>query len=107
MEGHPIVLFVEDDASLRDWWCGSLEDMGYSVLSAGSAAEALVIARQAQAPFDLAVLDLGLPPHPNDPTEGLELLRLLILERPSLKVVVPAAPAPSRVASTAAPASWA
>lgn len=90
---HPMsatrkILVVEDDASLRDWWCGSLDDMGYSVLSAGSAAEALVIARQAQAPFDLAVLDLGLPPHPNDPTEGLELLRLLILERPSLKVVV-------------------
>lgn len=83
-----LILCVEDDASLRDWWCGSLEDMGYSVLSAGSAAEALVIARQARAPLDLALLDLGLPPNANDPTEGLELLRLLILERPSLKAVV-------------------
>lgn len=82
------ILVVEDDASLRDWWCGSLEDMGYSVLSAGSPVEALTIARQAQASLDLAVLDLGLPPYPNEPTAGLELLRLLILERPSLKVVV-------------------
>ncbi|MDI1274573.1 response regulator [Polaromonas sp.] len=88
MEGRSTVLFVEDDPSLRDWWCGSLQDIGYEVLSGGAAAEALVIARQAHAPFDLAVLDLGLPPHPNDPTEGLELLRLLILERPSLKVIV-------------------
>ncbi len=82
------VLVVEDDPSLRDLWCGSLEDMGYAVLSAGSPVEALAIARQAQSPFDLAVLDLGLPPHPNEPTAGLELLRLRILERPSLKVVV-------------------
>jgi DNA-binding NtrC family response regulator len=82
------ILVVEDDASLRDWLSGSLEDMGYSVLSAGSPVEALAIARQAQTSFDLAVLDLGLPPYPNEPTAGLELLRLLILERPSLKVVV-------------------
>lgn len=82
------VLVVEDDASLRDWWCGSLEDIGYVVLPAGSPLEALAIARQAQNSFELAVLDLGLPPHPNEPTAGLELLRLLILERPSLKVIV-------------------
>lgn len=82
------ILVVEDDAALRDWWCGSLEDMGYRVLSAGSAAEALTVSRQAQNSFDLAVLDLGLPPHPNEPTAGLELLRLLVLERPSIKVVV-------------------
>lgn len=82
------VLFVEDDASLRDWWCGSLEDMGYTVLAAGSPVEALTIARQAQTSFDLAVLDLGLPPDPNEPKAGLELLRLLVLERPSLKVLV-------------------
>lgn len=88
MPVHHTVLVVEDDASLRDWWCGSLEDMGYRVLSAGSAIEALALARQALSSFELAVLDLGLPPHPNEPTAGLELLRLLILERPSLKVVV-------------------
>jgi len=83
-----VVLVVEDDASLRDWWCGSLEEMGYGVLSAGSAAEALKIARQSAAPIELAVLDLGLPPHPNQPTEGLQLLRILLLERPGLKVIV-------------------
>lgn len=82
------VLIVEDDASLRDWWSGSLEDMGYGILSAANAVEALVIARQAQSSFDLAVLDLGLPPRPNEATEGLELLRILILERPALKVLV-------------------
>ena len=82
------VLLVEDDASLRDWWSGSLEDMGYAVLSAGSVAEATALSRQTVTPIELAVLDLGLPPTPNEATAGLELMRLLILERPALKVLV-------------------
>lgn len=88
MDQMHTILVVEDDASLRDWWSGSLEDMGYGVISASSAAEALTISRQAQNSFDLAVLDLGLPPQPNEPTVGLELLRQLVLERPGLKAVV-------------------
>lgn len=88
MSDKRTVLVVEDDASLRDWWCGSLEDMGYHVLSADSAPQALGMARQNPVPIELALLDLGLPPHPNEATAGLELLRLLILEQPSLKVVV-------------------
>lgn len=82
------ILLVEDDDSLRDWWFGSLEDMGFDVLVAGSPAEALAVARQAPSLLELAIVDLGLPPHPNEPTAGLELLRLLILERPALKVLV-------------------
>jgi two-component system response regulator RegA len=88
MQASTGVLVVEDDPSLRDWWSGSLEDMGYTVFAAAGASEALVIARRSQPPLDLAVIDLGLPPRPNDPTEGLELLRVLILERPALKVLV-------------------
>jgi two-component system response regulator RegA len=88
MSARNTVLFVEDDASLRDWWSGSLEDMGYGVLAAGSPEEALALARRGDAAFDLAVLDLGLPPHPNEPTAGLELLRRLLIERPALKAVV-------------------
>ncbi len=82
------ILIVEDDASLCDLWCRSLEEMGYHVLSAGSAPEALDISRQADVAFDLAVLDLGLPPHPHEPTEGLELLRQFVLERPGIKALV-------------------
>jgi two-component system response regulator RegA len=88
MDPKHTILVVEDDPSLRDWWSGSLEDMGYVVVSAGSPVEALAISRQAQTSFELAVLDLGLPPHPNEPTVGLELLRQLVLERPGLKAVV-------------------
>jgi DNA-binding NtrC family response regulator len=62
--------------------------MGYNVLPTASAVEALLISRQSSKAIELAVLDLGLPPHPNDPTAGLELLRMLLLERPSIKVIV-------------------
>ena len=88
MDARLAVLFVEDDASLRDWWSGSLDDMGYAVQSASSPVEALTLARRADFVFELAVLDLGLPPHPNEPTAGLELLRMLLLERPALKAIV-------------------
>ena len=46
MQNQLTVLLVEDDASLRDWWAGSLEDMGYAVLSVGSVVEALALSRQ-------------------------------------------------------------
>lgn len=82
------ILLVEDDPSLCQQWTGILEDMGYSVVSAGSSDEALAVARQVQGTVELALLDLGLPPRPGDPTVGLELLRLLILDHPSLKAVV-------------------
>ena len=83
------LLVVEDDPSLREWWAGSLQDLAYEVSSAESPFEALKLIRRSNtAPYDLALLDLGLPPHPSEPTAGLELLRLLILEVPSIKVVV-------------------
>lgn len=88
MPAHRTVLIVEDDISLRDLWCASLESLGYDVLAAGAAPEALEISRQADVSFDLAVLDLGLPPLPHEPSEGLELMRQLVLERPGLKVLV-------------------
>lgn len=82
------ILVVEDDASLCEWWQGSLEDAGYEVTTAREALDALEIVRQGTAPFELALIDLGLPPHPKEPTVGLELLRLLVLEVPAIKIVV-------------------
>jgi DNA-binding NtrC family response regulator len=88
MQNKLTVMLVEDDASLRDWWAGSLEEMGYVVLLAGSVAEGWALSRQTVSQIELAVLDLGLPPTPNEATAGLELMRLLILDRPALKVLV-------------------
>src|SRR6202789_1226086 len=53
------VLVVEDERKLRDFIRSYLERAGFSVLSTGSGAEAITMARAAEP--DLVVLDLGLP----------------------------------------------
>lgn len=64
------ILIVEDDALLRDAFKLLLEDAGYQVLEAGTAADALGVAEE-KLPA-LVLLDLGLPDRP-----GLEVVRSL------------------------------
>lgn len=81
------ILLVEDDLALRDAWSDSLTGQGYTVRSASNALDALAQARIEPRP-PLALLDLGLPPKPGDPTVGLELLRQLVLEIPGIKTII-------------------
>lgn len=87
MSAHGVVLVVEDDPALKDTWVAVFQQCGYQVVSAADADSAIEQARTDPRPA-LALLDLGLPPHPGDPTVGLELLQQLLLELPNLKVVV-------------------
>ncbi|HEY8485564.1 MAG TPA: response regulator [Longimicrobiales bacterium] len=64
------ILLVEDDPLLRHAFRLLLEDAGYRILEAGSAAEALECA-VAELPT-VIILDLGLPDRP-----GLEVARAL------------------------------
>ena len=67
------LLLVEDDAALRALLADALRVEGYQVLAAASCADAQALWRQSErehAPFDLALLDLGLPDG-----EGSELLK--------------------------------
>jgi two-component system KDP operon response regulator KdpE len=59
MNDGPRILIVEDDKPLRSTLAATFEAKGYAVVEAGS----VTSARQklAEAPVDLAVLDLGLP----------------------------------------------
>ena len=58
------VLLVEDERKLRELIRSCLERAGFTVLSAGSGAEAITLATSA-AP-DLVILDLGLPDVPSE-----------------------------------------
>ena len=87
MSAFVTVLLAEDDLFLREVWSATLTEQGYAVRNAGDAVEALAQARLEPRP-QLALLDLGLPPKPGDPSVGLELLRLLVLEIPGIKAVV-------------------
>jgi DNA-binding response OmpR family regulator len=62
------VLIVDDDALMRRSLAFSLEQAGYRVSTAGSAEDALALARRDRP--DLALLDIGLPG-----MDGLEALR--------------------------------
>ena len=82
----PTLLLVEDDDDIRTQMKWALAD-DYELLQAGDR-PAAVTAFTAGRPT-ATLLDLGLPPHPNDPEEGLALLSgLLVLDRMAKVIVV-------------------
>lgn len=78
------LLVVEDDEGLQSQlrWC--FED--YKVLVAGDRASALDIVRQESPP--VITLDLGLPPDPENATEGLAALDEILSIAPESKIIV-------------------
>jgi two-component system NtrC family response regulator len=79
------LLIVDDDEDIRTQMKWSLAD-DYQVFLAADAAEA-VGAFTANHPA-VTVLDLGLPPSPNEPDEGLAVLSGLLALDPAAKVIV-------------------
>ena len=78
--GAETVLFVEDSESIRVMAERALQRLGYQVLSARDASEALAHAERTS--FDLIVTDLVMPG-----LSGRELAERLLASRPDLKVV--------------------
>jgi two-component system, NtrC family, response regulator len=81
----PAILIVEDDEDIRTqmkWALGS----DFEVATAGDREEA-VRAFTSSRPL-VTLLDLGLPPRPNDPEEGLATLSGLLAIDPLAKVVI-------------------
>jgi len=79
------LLIVEDDEDIRTqmkWALGA----GYEVLTAGDRAGALATFTTERPAVTL--LDLGLPPRPNDPDEGLAVLSAILALDPLAKVIV-------------------
>ena len=74
------ILHVDDDADARLLISASLRDFGYFVVTAGSVAEALSLAKDLK--FDLCILDVRLP----DGT-GIELCQQLRKLRPDSRVI--------------------
>ena len=74
------ILHVDDDADIRLLISASLRDFGYFVVTAGSVAEALRLAKDLK--FDLCILDVRLP----DGT-GIELCQQLRQLQPDTRVI--------------------
>jgi len=74
------ILHVDDDPDVRLLMSASLQDIGYTVATAGTVAEALQLAQDLR--FDLCILDVKLP----DGT-GIELCQQLRGLQPQTPVV--------------------
>jgi hypothetical protein len=59
--GHETILLVEDDQGVRDLTAKMLKMLGYTVLTAGSAAEALALAKSHEGPIELLLTDVVMP----------------------------------------------
>jgi PAS domain S-box-containing protein len=80
--GSETVLLVEDEASLRGVLRQTLEDNGYTVLSAGDGAAALHVADEHQGPVHLMVTDVIMPG-----ITGCEAAKELRKTQPRMKVL--------------------
>ena len=80
--GDETILLVEDEEVVRDLVRFTLEALGYTVLEAQDAGQALYLAGQHQAPIDLLLTDVVMPQ-----VSGRELAQALSTQRPEIKVL--------------------
>src|SRR5437667_11344236 len=78
------LLIVEDDIALQKQMKWAFD--GYESIVASDRASAIVELRRCEPA--VVTMDLGLPPNPDDPTEGLRLLEEIHALAPDTKVIV-------------------
>ena len=83
----PELLIVDDDSAIVDTLSYVLSD-DFHVHAAESRLHARALLRQLDAPPQLALIDLGLPPRPHRPDEGFQLISELIAAAPAMKIIV-------------------
>jgi CheY-like chemotaxis protein len=76
------ILLVEDEHQVRNLTRAMLGRQGYRILDAGSAVEALTLARDTAVPIDLLLTDIVMPQ-----MNGLELAKEIMAARPGIKVL--------------------
>ena len=75
------ILLVEDEAPLRETLAARLKRDGFAVDAAADGEEGLYLGREV--PFDLAIIDLGLPK-----LSGMELIELLRKEGHAYPILI-------------------
>jgi len=81
----PRLLIIDDDEPIRTQMKWALIK-DYDVYLAHDGAKAMEVVKEMEPA--IVTLDLGLPPHPEDTSEGLKLLGQILARAPSTKVVV-------------------
>ncbi len=83
----PELLIVDDDPAIVDTLSYVLSTH-FHVHAAESRPHAKALLRQLDAPPQLALIDLGLPPRPHRPDEGFQLIAELTAAAPTMKIIV-------------------
>ena len=81
------LLVVDDDPLITETLAFAL-GMDYEVLACDSRGNAIDLVRQLPEAPPLALVDLGLPPTPHAPEEGLQLIADLLAHAPHMKIFV-------------------
>ena len=84
IEARRNLLIVEDDPALQKQMCWAFDQ--YATIVAGDREAAVASVRRHEPA--VMTMDLGLPPRPDDPTEGLQLLEEVHALAPDTKVIV-------------------
>lgn len=82
VESPRTVLLVEDDAQVRRWIHGQLEQQGYNLLEACDGVDALVIAELHHGPIHILVTDVVMPR-----MSGPDMVQALLEFRPDVRVL--------------------
>ncbi len=83
-EARRNLLIVEDDPALQKQMCWAFDQ--YATIVAGDRESAVASVRRHEPA--VVTMDLGLPPRPDDPSEGLQLLEEVHALAPETKVIV-------------------
>lgn len=83
-EHRPPLLIVEDDPALQTQMKWAFDQ--HESVTAADRESALTQLRRCQPA--VVTIDLGLPPHPDDPSEGFKLLEEMLAAAPDTKVIV-------------------
>lgn len=83
LDGVETILFVEDEAFVRDVTCEVLQSAGYRVLTAKNAPEAMLLYEQSSGDVELLLSDVVLPGE-----TGWALAGKLRRENPGLKILL-------------------
>src|SRR5688572_13246672 len=83
----PRLLIVDDDPLITDTLAYAL-GKDFEVLVSDSRSHAVSLLRQLDAPPQLALVDLGLPPTPHRPDEGFQLIGDLLAHSAAIKILV-------------------
>ncbi len=83
----PRLLIVDDDPLIAET-LGFVLGREFDVVTAGSRTECIERLRNMDCAPDLALVDLGLPPTPHRPDQGLALISDLLAHAPGIRIVV-------------------